>query len=45
MTIRIKILSIAISLLVVFGIVVGVSAILQRQVANEVSSITRITTR
>ena len=41
MTIRIKILSITVSLLVVFGIVVGVSAILQRQVANEVSSITR----
>lgn len=41
MTIRIKILSIAVSLLVVFGIVVGVSAILQRQVTNEVSSITR----
>ena len=41
MTIRIKILSIAISLLVVFGIVVGVSAILQRQVTNEVSGITR----
>jgi adenylate cyclase len=41
MTIRIKILSIAISLLVVFGIVVGVSTILQRQVTNEVSSITR----
>jgi adenylate cyclase len=40
-TIRIKILSIAVSLLVVFGIVVGVSAILQRQVTNEVSSITR----
>jgi adenylate cyclase len=41
MTIRIKILSITISLLVVFGIVVGVSAILQRQVTNDVSSITR----
>lgn len=41
MTIRIKILSIAISLLVVFGIVVGVSAILQRQVTNEVRGITR----
>src|SRR5271163_4421298 len=41
MPIRIKILSIAVSLLVVFGIVVGISAILQRQVTNEVSGITR----
>ena len=41
MTIRLKILSIAIALLLVFGVVVGVSAVLQRQVANEIRGITR----
>jgi len=41
MTVRLKILSIALALLVVFGIVVGVSAILQRQVTTEVGGITR----
>lgn len=41
MTIRLQIVSIAVSLLIVFGIVVGVSAILQHQVANEISGITR----
>jgi hypothetical protein len=41
MTIRLKILSIALVLLVVFGVVVGVSAILQRQVTNDIGGITR----
>jgi hypothetical protein len=41
MPIRLKILSIAVALLVVFGIVIGVSAILQEQVTNEIDGITR----
>jgi adenylate cyclase len=41
MTIRLKIVSIAVALLIVFGIVVGVSAILQHEVTNDVSGITR----
>ena len=41
MTLRLKILSIAIALLVVFGIVVGISAILQHEVTIEISGITR----
>jgi len=41
MTLRIKILSIAFALLLVFGIVVGVSAVLQRQVTREVGDVTR----
>jgi len=41
MPIRLKILSIAVALLLVFGIVVGISAVLQRQVANEIHGITR----
>lgn len=41
MTIRLKILSIAIALLVVFGIVIGISAVLQRRAANEIGGITR----
>jgi adenylate cyclase len=41
MTIRLKILSVAVALLAVFGIVVGVSAILQRQVTAEIGGITR----
>jgi class 3 adenylate cyclase len=41
MTIRLKILSIAVALLLVFGIVVGISAILQRQVAGQIGGITR----
>ncbi|HUK60315.1 MAG TPA: adenylate/guanylate cyclase domain-containing protein [Stellaceae bacterium] len=41
MTLRLKILSIALALLVVFGIVVGVSAILQQQVTHEVGDVTR----
>ena len=41
MPIRLKIVSIAVMLLVVFGIVVGVSAILQQQVSGEIDSITR----
>jgi hypothetical protein len=41
MTVRLKILSIAIALLIVFGIVIGVSALLQRQVNEEVADIGR----
>ncbi|HTQ34651.1 MAG TPA: adenylate/guanylate cyclase domain-containing protein [Stellaceae bacterium] len=41
MPIRLKILSIAIALLVVFGIVVGISAVLQEQVAHEIGGVTR----
>ena len=40
MPIRLKILSIAVALLVVFGIVIGVSAVLQEQVTNEIDGIT-----
>ena len=41
MPIRLKILSIAVALLIVFGIVIGVSAVLQEQVTNEIDGITR----
>ena len=41
MTVRLKILSIAIALLIVFGIVIAVSALLQRQVNEEVADIGR----
>jgi adenylate cyclase len=41
MPIRLKIVSIAVALLIVFGIVIGVSAILQEQVSNEIAGITR----
>jgi adenylate cyclase len=41
MTLRLKILSIAIALLAVFGIVVGISAVLQREVTIELGGITR----
>jgi class 3 adenylate cyclase len=41
MPIRIKILSIAVALLLVFGIVIGISAVLQRQVGEEVADIGR----
>src|SRR5262249_8789368 len=41
MTIRLKILSIAIALLLVFGIVIGISAVLQGQVSEEVADIGR----
>ena len=41
MTVRLKILSIAVALLVVFGIVIGISAVLQRQVNADVGGITR----
>ena len=41
MTLRLKILSIAYALLIVFGIVVGVSAFLQRQITSEVGDVTR----
>lgn len=41
MTIRLKILSVAIALLLVFGVVVGVSAFLQREVTEEIRDITR----
>ncbi len=40
MTIRFKILSISLALLVIFGVVVGVSAILQRQVTAQIGGIT-----
>jgi adenylate cyclase len=39
--IRLKIVSIAVALLLVFGIVIGVSAVLQEQVTNEIAGITR----
>jgi adenylate cyclase len=41
MTLRFKILSIAYALLIIFGIVVGVSAILQRRITGEVGDVTR----
>ncbi|HXQ53458.1 MAG TPA: adenylate/guanylate cyclase domain-containing protein [Stellaceae bacterium] len=41
MSIRVKILSLAFTLLVIFGIVVGASAFLVREVATEVGGITR----
>jgi adenylate cyclase len=39
--IRLKILSIAVTLLIVFGVVIGVSALLQEQVTTEIVGITR----
>lgn len=41
MTIRLKILSIAVALLIVFGIVIGISALLQHRVAIEIGGINR----
>jgi adenylate cyclase len=41
MPIRLKILSIAVVLLIAFGIVVGLSAVLQQQVTDEIGGITR----
>jgi len=41
MTLRLKILSIAYALLIIFSIVVGISAILQRQITGEVGDVTR----
>jgi adenylate cyclase len=41
MTVRLKILSIAVALLIVFGIVIGISAVLQSQVTEDVAGITR----
>jgi adenylate cyclase len=41
MPIRLKILSIAVALLLVFGVVVGISAVLQQEVAGEIGGIAR----
>jgi adenylate cyclase len=41
MTIRLKILSVAFALLIVFGVVVGVSAILQHLITRQIGGITR----
>ena len=41
MTVRFKILSIAVALLIVFGIVIGVSGVLQRRVSEDVADIGR----
>lgn len=41
MPIRLKIVSISVALLIVFGIVIGVSAVLQNQVTNQIAGITR----
>lgn len=41
MTVRLKIHSIAVALLVVFGIVIGISAVLQSQVSSDIAGISR----
>lgn len=41
MTVRLKILSIAIALLIVFGIVIGISAVLQGEVSSDIAGISR----
>lgn len=41
MTVRLKILSIAIALLIVFGIVIGISAVLQSEVSSDIAGISR----